>query len=285
MPELNLNEIENDAGTQFRQKLDQATIDDYSEAMLAGAIFPPLTVFSPKGSQRYVLADGFHRLEAARECGHQTIAAEIREGGARDAVEYALGANDAHGLRLSNKDKRKKIEAALKDPEWSSWSNREIAKLCRVGDKTVAKVRTESNLLAPDKVKTPKTDKGGNPVTQKAKKDAASSDQVRKYEPATPHENEVSVGEPVEQPATPRISEVSVNGASEISPRISEVKSERTAVIDAIDTIRSLPLDGGEAVEAFDLYDLAADFEYLREWAAQALDEIHADDSDDYIPW
>lgn len=238
MTELNLNEIEATAGTQVRRLLDQRTIDDYAEAMLAGSIFPPLTVFSPKGSERYVLADGFHRLQAALECGYESFACEVYHGSVHDALEYALGANDEHGLRRSNKDKRNAIEIALKDPKWSKWSNAEIARLCRVDDKTVAKVRTERNIPAPEKVKTKQKTKDGATVEQSPKKA-----KVRKSEP-------------------------SGNGVD---------KQNRFDIITAIDIIKTMPFDGAEAVDRLGLEEYAGDFAYCRDWFGQAA-EASGDD-------
>ena len=64
--EICIDEIEVTANTQVRSELDKKVIADYAEAMQAGAIFPALTVFAEKDSQRFILADGFHRLEGVR---------------------------------------------------------------------------------------------------------------------------------------------------------------------------------------------------------------------------
>lgn len=37
----------------------------------------------------------------------------------RDALLHAAGANDAHGIRRTSKDKRKAVMALLTDEEWS----------------------------------------------------------------------------------------------------------------------------------------------------------------------
>lgn len=56
---------------------------------------------------------------------------------------YAVGANEEHGQKRSSADKRKAITTLLTDKEWSEWSNREIAKQCRVDEWTVRKYRNE----------------------------------------------------------------------------------------------------------------------------------------------
>src|SRR5688500_16777818 len=95
--EVPLDEIRTDGGAQMRAGgIDPATVDDYAEAMQAGTAFPPILVCTD--GDGYWLADGFHRIEAARRVDRSTIAAEIREGGSRDAVLQVAGANAFHGL-------------------------------------------------------------------------------------------------------------------------------------------------------------------------------------------
>lgn len=45
----------------------------------------------------------------------------------RDAILYSCGANDRHGLRRTNEDKRRAVKKSLEDPEWSGWSSNKIA--------------------------------------------------------------------------------------------------------------------------------------------------------------
>ena len=103
-----------DPEVQSREKLDQEVIKEYAEAIVRGDQFPPIVVFSD-GISSWV-ADGFHRVEATKKAGLGVIKAEIRSGGKRDAVFYAIGANASHGLRRTNADKRRAVELLLKDP-------------------------------------------------------------------------------------------------------------------------------------------------------------------------
>jgi hypothetical protein len=130
-----------DGGAQMRVELRGETIDDYASDMLKGATFPPVVIFDD-GHDLW-LADGFHRVEAARKIDGETIIAEIRQGSARDAILYGAGSNAAHGLRRTQSDKRRAVERLLKDPEWARWSDRKIAEVAKVDHKTVAKVRSE----------------------------------------------------------------------------------------------------------------------------------------------
>lgn len=102
---LKISEITLDKEIQPRSQLNEAVIEKYSEAMLIGAQFPPITVFFD-GSQHW-LADGFHRVQAKKAIGGRKILTEVRFGARRDALLYAVGANTTHGLALSKSDKNK----------------------------------------------------------------------------------------------------------------------------------------------------------------------------------
>lgn len=132
-----------DPGLQTRDKVSEETIAEYAEAMRDGAIFPPLTVY--QDSLHYLLAKGFHRLQAHLIAfgPDEPIRCKVIRGERRDALRDALGDNADHGLRLNREDRRKKIKIALADAEWGQWSDREIAKLCKVSHPLVAEVRRE----------------------------------------------------------------------------------------------------------------------------------------------
>ena len=117
------------------------TIEDYASDMRRGVQFPPLVVFHD-GKSSYWLADGFHRLGAARAIGSKTILCEVRRGGKREALLYSVGCNAAHGQRRSNDDKRLAVSKLLKDKKWGKWSDREIAKRCHVSHTFVDNLRT-----------------------------------------------------------------------------------------------------------------------------------------------
>ena len=139
---LEIDLIQNDGTTQMRVAgIDPSVVADYADAMEAGAVFPPIIVYHD--GEQYWPGDGFHRIDAARRIGRETIDADIREGGRRDALLLAASANATHGLRRTQGDKRKSVETLLRDPEWSRWSDREIGKACSVDHKTVGRVRRE----------------------------------------------------------------------------------------------------------------------------------------------
>ena len=137
---VTLAEIRIDGGTQPRMELNQAVIAEYGELLEQGIQFPAITVYFDGVS--YWLADGFHRYWAAQQANTE-LPINIIRGGQRDAILHSVGVNANHGLRRSNADKRKAVTTLLQDEEWSRWSNRAIARQCKVNDKTVAKIRRE----------------------------------------------------------------------------------------------------------------------------------------------
>jgi ParB-like chromosome segregation protein Spo0J len=142
MSELIITEIRADEACQLRAAGSAAAIADYAAALGEGAIFPPVVVFRDTDGVHW-LADGFHRLEAHKLAGRETINADVRDGDRRDAMLFAAGANAFHGLRRTHEDKRQAILALLHDPEWRQWSDREIARRTATDHKTVAKLRRE----------------------------------------------------------------------------------------------------------------------------------------------
>jgi hypothetical protein len=141
MKTLNINTVIIDRGTQSRAQISEDTVTDYAEAMQAGDTFPPIVVFFD--GVDYYLADGFHRLHAAKRLHKASIQADVRTGTLRDAILYSLGANRDHGLRRSNADKRKCVMTLLEDFEWGDLSVNEMARICGVSPQLVTAVKLE----------------------------------------------------------------------------------------------------------------------------------------------
>ncbi len=148
------------SGSRSRAGIDRAVVADYADAMEADAVFPP--IIAVYDGTQYWPGDGFHRIAAARRIARETISADVRDGGQRDALLLAASANANHGLRRTQADKRRSIETLLRDPEWARWSDRQIGKACAVDHKTVAKVRAELTGEIPSDRKVTYRDRHGN---------------------------------------------------------------------------------------------------------------------------
>jgi ParB-like chromosome segregation protein Spo0J len=141
---MKLTEITVDSSLQGRCKLNQEVIDEYSEALREGIKLPAIKVF--RIGSRYYLVDGWHRYFAHKKAGLADIEVEVIDGNMREATLYAIGANDDHGLRRNNEDKRKAVMMLLDDVEWSEWNDSEIAKASRVSRMTVSRIKSSLGL-------------------------------------------------------------------------------------------------------------------------------------------
>ena len=91
-----------DLTLQTRAGTDADTIRTYTEAMDDGAQFPDVTVFTD--GETYWLADGFHRVLAAKSNGKTAISADVRKGTEDDAVVFGGTANNKQGKRPTMAD-------------------------------------------------------------------------------------------------------------------------------------------------------------------------------------
>lgn len=130
---------------QTRYRVDHSVVDEYASDMKAGAVFPAIIVFAEKGSERIILGDGEHRLLATQLNGKKTINCEVRVGDKAKALRYSLGANDKHGLRRTQADKRKAVLMAMNEPEYEDWSLRALSELCHVSHELVRQIKQEIN--------------------------------------------------------------------------------------------------------------------------------------------
>jgi len=117
----------------------QEVINEYTQLMMDGVEFPPVEVYGTKHA--CWLADGWHRVLAARQAARDTIDADLKHGGRTEAVKAALNANAIHGLRRTNADKRRAVEVALR--EFGNLSSRAIAELCGVSHWIVQQQKNE----------------------------------------------------------------------------------------------------------------------------------------------
>jgi hypothetical protein len=138
---LALADIRLDGGTQSRAQLNDDTIGDYAQKYIDGVAMPPVVVFYDGSA--YWLADGFHRCDGAKEAGKESIVADVRQGSQRDAILFSVGANDSHGLRRTNADKRRAVELLLRDEIWRKWSDDIVAEKCCTSREFVLRTRRE----------------------------------------------------------------------------------------------------------------------------------------------
>ncbi len=145
--ELPIESITQDQTIQQRAGgIATALVNDYALTIGEWIHRAPVTVYrDPSGAW---LADGFHRLEAARLAGLQSIPCALFVGGYREALLFACGANATHGARRTAADKRRAVETLLNDPEWLAMSDRAIAEAAKVSHTFVARLRSTGNVAS-----------------------------------------------------------------------------------------------------------------------------------------
>jgi hypothetical protein len=92
--------------------------------------------------------DGMHRLRAVIMRGGDRIAARFFDGSAEEAFVVAVHQNAVHGLPLSNADRTAAAGRILRSHP--QWSDRRIAEIAGLSDKTVGTIRRRLLVDVPD---------------------------------------------------------------------------------------------------------------------------------------
>jgi ParB-like chromosome segregation protein Spo0J len=100
---------------------------------------PPIVVH--RTTMRVI--DGMHRLRAAALRGREHIDVEFFEGDEEDAFVLAVELNANHGLPLSQADRAAAVGRIINSHR--QWSDRAIASVTGLSDKTVASIRRSSS--------------------------------------------------------------------------------------------------------------------------------------------
>lgn len=145
----NLSRVFNDPELQTRDKTYRMTVDKYADAIRRGEPLPPVMVvpvvtWDGKAKRLvitgdFLLLDGWHRTEAFRDTGLETVEARVRWdlAGANKATlrDAAAGENTKNGRPLNAHEKRERLRAFIEagrwrvrdGRKWRAMSYREIA--------------------------------------------------------------------------------------------------------------------------------------------------------------
>jgi len=124
---------------QVRASLDQETIKRYAELK----DLPPITIVVIDGD--HVVADGWHRVRAAKKRGDEVIRAEVLEGDWKLAYEIACKNNIRHGKVLTMSERNAAMLHLRKD----GYSPAQIGKIFGLSDNRVREV-APTGVSAPD---------------------------------------------------------------------------------------------------------------------------------------
>ncbi len=187
---VDLSLINLDESVQSRTGFDQQTITKYIEAWDKDDKFPPVDLYFD--GQTYWVGDGFHRIQSRLEANVRgnKIEAIIHSGDRRDAILHSVGANSKHGLRRTNEDKRHAVEILLRDPEWSQWSNREIARQADVSEFLVRSTRKANRDLNADETTERLVERNGKIFRQKIGNIGKSQKAQQTINPISPVQQE-----------------------------------------------------------------------------------------------
>lgn len=133
-----------DPRTQSRAEWLPELVKEYVEGMRREG-FPPPLVF--QDGELLYLVDGHYRVAAHELMSLTTCTCEVRKGSLRDAILYACGANEHHGLRRTTADKEKAVGIILDDPEWVGRSTSWVAATAKVSEKLVARLKKEKGIV------------------------------------------------------------------------------------------------------------------------------------------
>lgn len=135
--------LELDPDIQPRAVMSQEAITEYAELYqsIGAEALPPIDVFAV--GDVYLVAEGFHRVLAARRAELDALPANVHQGDREDALWFASSANQGYGVRRTNKDKRLVVERVLKTERWARRPDTDLAEHCGVSRRFVDKVRSE----------------------------------------------------------------------------------------------------------------------------------------------
>lgn len=125
--EVKLADITIDSEVNIRHRLDKDTVAQYMDVYDS---LPPVIVYREGRKKGLVLADGFHRCEAAKRLKRETVFVVVEQGTHADALEYAALANLNHGrnLTLAERDAAIARLYAVKDADGKrKWAQRPLA--------------------------------------------------------------------------------------------------------------------------------------------------------------
>ena len=112
MQELLIEKIRTDGGVQSRERINDEYVAELADLIKVGKKLPPVDVYND-GTNIW-MSDGFHRLHAHVKANKRTIRCDVHKGSKADAIWASCAANQSHGLRRTNADKRHSVELALK---------------------------------------------------------------------------------------------------------------------------------------------------------------------------
>ncbi len=110
---IDIDKIDFDESFWPRFHENPEAIEQYADTLSNGQVLPAIIV-KEKPNGRYLLIDGYHRLQANKSLGYKKIEAEIEEMTDFEARALPVSLNAGHGVFLSNREKKEYILKQIK---------------------------------------------------------------------------------------------------------------------------------------------------------------------------
>lgn len=144
---VDIKRIDANIETQVRKNgVDQDVVKDYTKAiedpledLPTAAVFTEAAKYNEKA--HLLLADGFHRHEAYKVMGRQTIPVSVFRGGISEAKQYAIFVNSRHGKSFNHKDRVYAVKLLIEDAASKDWSVRKVAECANCSKSTVQNIK------------------------------------------------------------------------------------------------------------------------------------------------
>ncbi len=141
---IGVKAIDPKKGFQAREEaLDPDHVRRLQGMMRSGVDLFPIVVFHDPDTKEWLLADGFHRLDAYRREGRPNVPAEVVIGSSREAIEYAACCNQLAIKTRTKGDTKKAAFMLFSLDDWWAKCNAAIASHVGCSGGAIASYRTE----------------------------------------------------------------------------------------------------------------------------------------------
>jgi len=140
---INLDLIDILPDVRVRFTMYPSRVEYFKELLKDGQVDPILLA---KNGARYILIDGYHRLEAATQLGQKTIQAKVEDIPESERMIRAYTANAKHGQPLTRDERDDFITTLAKQGK----KQEEIAKITKLSRRRVGQIIGEGNISITD---------------------------------------------------------------------------------------------------------------------------------------
>lgn len=213
---------------QIRERLNDASIAEYTEAATVNTEFQPLRVVREDG--RYYLTEGFHRHAAYKAAGITKVQCFVMDPSDYKAILDSIEMNAMHGVRMTTRDRARAVRmlVAAARAEDEDINQADLAKRWGVHPSTVGRWVAQANEAAES------VEQDEEPI--ELHDDAPEDDEVEDDEPAP---------RPARQPSEPKADDPTtalVRSVNAANAAHSEVTGLISRAVNAVRALARTPL-------------------------------------------